>query len=351
MAEASAVFRRGEVQRLLRAIRDGEVEVIEPTLNYEDGVGYPALREITGASAEALESALKELSMVGCLTSEVVNNIAVCPTCGSHRLMVQIRCPTCGSPDLKRGVMIEHLSCGFLDTEENFRKGVQLVCPRCGRTLKAIGVDYRRPGVLYKCSNCGGMSPSPKKRCTCSGGHAFDEDELALREIRAYEPNPAKRALIERETVGFESLLKDLAGKGWHGQAPITLLGKSGIEHEFALALWAGESDPTKEPPDVLADMYASDAEVNSTMVLAFFAKTMDVEPKERVLIAMPRLDKKGNILAKSYNMHVVEAETATELKEKARNLLLSMVQKRERETLKAEAEELENILKAFLIS
>jgi len=348
MAETSPIFRRDEVQKLLRALKDDKVKVIEPTFSYEKGVEYPALSEITGASAEALESILAELSKVECLTSEVVNNVAVCPTCRSHQLTVRMHCPTCGSSKLVKGSMIEHLLCSYLDMEEAFRKGELLACPKCGRALKAIGVDYRRPGVMYRCSSCGGMFPNPKRRYMCSGGHAFDEDELAIREIRAYKLNPAKRLFVERETIDFKSLMEEMAAMGELGQAPATVTGKSGVEHEFAFALWDSGGNTAQRTPEVVADLHVSGEALDPMLVLAFFAKGMDVGSKVKILMTMPGLDKAGKLLVKSYNVHVVEAETAAELKGKVKDLLQMITKEKEKERLKAEAEALEEVLKVI---
>ena len=346
MIERSAIFRRSEVQKLLRAIRDDEIKGIEPIFSYEHGLRYPDAEGITGASAEALKTTLKELSGVGILIPETRNKVLVCPKCGTHRLMIQLRCPHCGSPDIKRGAAIEHLACGHIDFEGGFKRGEQLICPKCGKTLRTIGVDYRRPGTIYKCRSCGEMFPNPKKRYTCSEGHVLDEQELVLRDVPAYRINPAKRALIERETLEFKPILEALTDRGWYGQAPVTIWDKNKIEHTFAFALWAPESDPAEGQPDVLADAYTSEGEVNSTMVLAFYAKTMGFMPRDRVLIVMPRLSKRAKALAESYNISVVEAEAASELTEKARKALLNMVQRRRKDTLTAEAEALGIALK-----
>jgi len=334
MAEALTIFRRNGVQKLLQAIKDGRIEAIEPILDHS-GVRYPAIEDVTCIFGADLESILEELSRLGVLTSDVRNNLAVCPRCGSHRVMIHLGCPTCGSPQVKRGSMIEHLACGYLDQEENFRKGEQLFCSKCGRTLRAIGVDYRRPGVLYKCLNCSGISSNPKVQYECDCGNVFSENEAVLRLVGAYKPNPAKRGLIERVTIDFKSILEVVTSTGWYGQAPITIQSQNGIEHEFTFALWAPESDPAKAPPDVVSEMYTSEeGEVDSTGVLAFYAKTLDIKPNEKILIAMSSLDKRAKILANSYNMSVVEAETADSVMAKTRDLLLDIHKKREKENL-----------------
>jgi len=217
------------------------------------------------------------------------------------------------------------LACGHIDFEEKFKSDEEFVCPTCGKTLRTIGVDYRRPGTLYKCRNCNEIFPNPKKRYICSNGHSGDENELVLRNINVYKPNPAKHALIEREIIELGSILEELTAKGWHGQAPAMLRGKSGIVHTFTLALWAPESNPASERPDILADWCTAEVEVDSTMVLAFYAKTLDVTPRESLLFVIPRTGIEAKVLAESFNISIIEVEDLTELKGKARIQLLNM--------------------------
>jgi hypothetical protein len=167
-----------------------------------------------------------------------------------------------------------------------------------------------------------------------------------LCEIRSYRLNPAKRAFIERETIDFKPILEDFISKGMRVRAPAILQGMSGVEHEFAFAIWADKNSSDKDQPDVLADVYTSEKEVDPISVLVFHAKTMDIPSKERVLIAMPGVDKKAEMLARSYNITVVEAESPSDLMGKTKNVLQDIARKREKEAIVAEAEALEAILK-----
>lgn len=343
MAESHTIFRKDEVQKLLRAIRDGKIKNIEPEFNYESGVRYSIAEEIMGIHGKALELALKGLTEIGVLIAEVRGNVEVCPICGSHQLTVTLSCPTCGSPNLTKGIMIEHFECGFLDLEETFRRGEELVCRRCGKILRAIGIDYRKPGTLYKCEECQQRFPSPKRRYTCRSGHNFEENEQVLNRIYAYRPNPEKYTLIEKETLDFKPLLEKLIKNGWFGQSPSTFHGHSGVELEFAFALWAPKNDPVKQKPYVLADVYTSMDAVDSNVVLVFAAKTIDVEADDKILMVIPRLDEKARALVKWYNMSVIEAETTSELMEKLRSLLLSMVRKCKNEKLEMEVLEFDH--------
>jgi predicted RNA-binding Zn-ribbon protein involved in translation (DUF1610 family) len=341
LAAPDPLFRKESVQRLLRALRDGVIEALEPTLDAEHGIRYPAAADVTGASDEELEHILSELSSLDVLSPSVVGNVAACPSCGSPKLLIQIRCPTCGSPNLVRAVMIEHLTCGHQDLEEDFKKQGMLICPRCGKALKAIGVDYRRLGLLYSCLICKGSSFNPTRRYTCAGGHSFDEEDLIVRNVYSYRLNPSKRELVMRETLDLKPTLEKFSNV-WRLEAPATIGGRSGVELDFDFALRSKVSD---EPVDVVAELVIEEGEVDSTQVLAFYAKTLDVGASESLLIAMPKLDAKAKLLAESYGIQVIEARSADELYGKVEDLLRQMSMKREKISLKAEAEILEKVL------
>jgi predicted RNA-binding Zn-ribbon protein involved in translation (DUF1610 family) len=343
MAETLSLFTRIEVQRLLRALIDGKISVIEPKFDIGHGFSYPVVVDVTGASDEVLEPILNELSSLDILTSTVVDNIAVCPTCGSYKLMMQMRCPKCGMPNLQRGTMIEHLTCGHLDMEENFGEGELLTCPKCGKSLRAIGVDYRRLSMMYRCLSCKGISPDPRKHYICENGHSFDEEDLVIKEIRSYRFNPAKRGLIEKELVDFKPIV-DRFKKIWNYKTPAILIGQTGAEHEFSFAMWEkGKTDGRR--PEIVANLSTNEKAVGVTDVLAFQAKAADVGAREKILMVMPKLDEKGKLLASSYGIQVSEAKTASELQEKTIEILKQTATKRDKKTLESEAKKLEKLL------
>ncbi|MBC7130550.1 hypothetical protein H5T51_04945, partial [Candidatus Bathyarchaeota archaeon] len=74
-----------------------------------------------------------------------------CPYCGSHKSYFFIRCPECESTILEKGEAIEHFKCGHVDFRNKFEKGDKFICPKCGKELNQIGVDYRKAGRWYKC--------------------------------------------------------------------------------------------------------------------------------------------------------------------------------------------------------
>jgi predicted RNA-binding Zn-ribbon protein involved in translation (DUF1610 family) len=330
MAESSPVFRKSDVQRILRALRDGKIKVIQPQFVFEQGWRYPEVENIAGVNRKTIAESLEELTEVGILIAETRCDLAICPTCGSHKLTVRIVCPICGSTNLKKGSVIEHFNCGHLDLEELFKKGDLLVCPRCGKTLRLIGVDFRRLGILFVCESCGQRFPAPKRLCRCDSGHDFEEKDEALRKIYAYRFNSDKTALIERVTLDFRSLIKQLAVNGWSAKTHPTIRGQSGVEHEFAFGFWTPGDNPAKEKPYLLADVNTSTEPAGSIAVLAFSAKAMDASASEKILIAMPRLNDEARAFANSYGIAIVEAETAFEVIENTKSLVKRLIEQHE---------------------
>jgi GGDEF domain-containing protein len=50
--------------------------------------------------------------------------------------------------------MIHHFVCAYIGPEGDFKKQQNLVCPKCLKPLKHIGVDFDRPSTVYQCRHC-----------------------------------------------------------------------------------------------------------------------------------------------------------------------------------------------------
>ena len=108
---------------------------------------------------------------------------------------------------------------------------------------------------------------------------------------------------------GFESMAKKLSGSGVQALSPAVLTGKSGIKHEFSLAVGGS---PAK--PKVVVDEALSVSEVNELKVLAFYVKVFDVGPEKAILCVSPRLDQRARNLAREYKITVLENEQPRKL-------------------------------------
>lgn len=117
--------------------------------------------------------------------SRLVDRVHVCRECGdSHQLFIEC-CPNCGSSDIRQEAMLHHFRCANISPESSYYKDGALVCPKCRRTLRHIGVDYDRPATVYSC-DCGNtfMASSMKVFCTNCKNQSTPEE---LTPIDIYE--------------------------------------------------------------------------------------------------------------------------------------------------------------------
>ena len=115
-------------------------------------------------------------------------HIHVCPKCQHSHLIYQEICPNCGSNNLEYEPVIHHFSCANISPEHTYMVGGQLICPKCHKTLRHIGIDYDRPASLYHCSDCDQtfLNPDTTALCTYCGTKA-PVSELFPRAIHSVE--------------------------------------------------------------------------------------------------------------------------------------------------------------------
>lgn len=198
-------------RQLIDLVLWGIVEDITPTLDPDVGYTYcPALRERGISECEGLEEVLKELAREGILKAEPFDKMAVCGRCGSHKLIIRPVCPYCGSIRFEKVVIIEHLPCGYSGPETDFLTPTgDLVCPKCGKRLKAIGVDYLKTADLYHCLDCGEFFSLPEMRFICMNcGKNNTSKDLRFLEVYRYRVVPEKVRSIKGMAI-----LKEAASK------------------------------------------------------------------------------------------------------------------------------------------
>lgn len=92
----------------------------------------------------------------------------LCSHCNHSHLLYTECCPKCESSDLKMENIIHHFSCANVSPESTYNVGGMLVCPKCGKMLRHIGVDYDRPAVIYSCKTCRNSFTTPLTKATCT---------------------------------------------------------------------------------------------------------------------------------------------------------------------------------------
>jgi hypothetical protein len=309
------LYERREARLLLSWIINGH-ERIEPTWNQEArSYAYPELDKLFGNPVAP--RLLEELATEGLLERYPVDNSIVCPQCHiGDELHDRYLCLFCDSSDLQKGVLIEHYNCGHVDFAPAFSRVGDLVCPKCSRSLKLIGTDYRRVENVFRCGSCKKDSSVPKVVHVCARCNAqFNYEQASLRTIYGYKFVERFRGEVVVNCTAETSLADFLREIGYSVEAPRALTGASGVEHAFDIV---GERDNER----IVAALVSDVREVDEQTVINYFAKVFDVRPNLAILIAMPALTVRAKRFADLCKIQTFEGKDLTEIMKRIRTAI-----------------------------
>jgi len=169
------------MDKIEAAFAEAQVLTVKPTLT---ATTSPTI----DLPVEKVMQALEKLSIPnGILEAKPYCSIISCPNCDSKEVYLYLKCPDCGGILLEKGETIEHFNCGHVAFRPNFEREGKLVCPKCHKELRQIGVDYRQVGAWYKCS-AGHVSPNVQLQFICTKcKYEFDLDSARLGTHKKYE--------------------------------------------------------------------------------------------------------------------------------------------------------------------
>ncbi|MDW8039847.1 MAG: hypothetical protein RMJ03_00280 [Nitrososphaerota archaeon] len=305
------LYKERDVQAFLAKFLSGEITELKPVFDPKTGYRYPEVEAVLGETSK-VEDFLNRLYEAGILERRLYDKVIHCPSCGSQSISTHYCCPYCKSFNIQKGSLIEHVKCGYMDVEENFRKDGKLVCPRCREELKKPDVDFRKAGIWCTCQECGKSFdiPVPKHLCrNCQSEFTFED--LEIKDVHAYTLSEGVKDEITTGWVFVAPLRDFLAENGFNVQAPAFLKGKSGANHMFDIAAYRENRAGRITVMDVAI---ATENAVMEQPVIALFAKMYDVSPENAYLIAVPKLSENAKKMAELYNIKVIEARDAKEV-------------------------------------
>lgn len=170
----------------------------------------------------------------GILEAKEYVSFPSCATCRSTSLILEILCPSCRKSDLSRIDLIVHYECGYMGGVEEFAKdsyGTVDKCPRCGKSLKRVGIDYGRPGVGFRCQKCGAIFQYPIVSVKCDRGHETPLDKVNIERYPVFALS--KESLRVGKFVDMlQRVAKELrANLNLDVNVLETVRGKSGVPH------------------------------------------------------------------------------------------------------------------------
>jgi len=82
-----------------------------------------------------------------------------------------------------------------------------LVCPKCHKKLRHIGVDYDRPAVVYSCNDCENSFTSPLTKATCTYCEGtFPVNALVPRDVVNYEITEEGIRALTESSIMFNNM-------------------------------------------------------------------------------------------------------------------------------------------------
>ncbi len=139
----------------------------------------------------------------------------LCSKCSSGFLNYKELDPKSGSPNLITENLVHHFVCAYVGPEGDFMQGESMVCPKCSKTLRHIGVDYDKPSVMYKCLDNDNYFQEPDLKAECMNcGHMNDLESLVEYDVFSYVlTEEGKEEAIQPKGTGQKS--KDIVYPGF----------------------------------------------------------------------------------------------------------------------------------------
>jgi hypothetical protein len=308
--EALELYRDQNVQMLLNKFLSGEIKTLEPVYDSEVGYRYPVVETIVGEASQ-VEPFLNKLYEAGILEKKLYDKIIFCPKCSSANVSTRYCCPFCKSFNIQKSSLIEHVKCGYMDLEANFRDGDKYVCPKCHEELRTIDVDYRKAGIWCTCNDCKKSFDIPVPAHFCRNCHATSTfEEAPIKDVYSYTLQANVTAESSLNWFLIAAIREFLIKEGLKVESSGLLKGKSGANHSFNIVAYKGD----KSRKAIVIDLaMATGSIVSEQPVIALFAKIFDVSPEIAFLLAIPKLGDDGKKMAELYKIHAIEAKNQEE--------------------------------------
>jgi uncharacterized protein YlaI len=317
-------FESPAAQKLLRHLKGDSTVEFRPSFDSKTGqIAFPDAERITELDPMKTRVLLDFFAEQGILSKRPTEAFYTCPNCESRNLILLSACTYCGSESLMLGRGIEHLRCGHVDLEEAFMSKDGLKCPKCGKILKAIGVDYRRIGNYYRCLNCKRLVEKPVETFACSNCQKRTPfGETRMSNSSSYYVNPEAGPIIQKHALDLVPINGVFEKHGFNTKTYVIVKGRSGVPQHADILAWYKEIPESEEKPDLVMDVVIQKEPLSEESMSAFIMKTIDIGSQNGVLVATPDLSPLAAKLASFYGIVSRGCESVGEIPGAITNLL-----------------------------
>jgi hypothetical protein len=280
-----------------------KVETVKPIFDLDQGYRYPHVENAIKADPDKANAFLENLVQAEILDKQLHDMELRCPTCNSPNVSVNYICPKCISSHIRKTILLEHNTCGYIGTVINF--GEPLLCPRCGQQIKEG--EYRDAGSIYECANCNQQIETPFIDHGCRKcGLKFSFENALYQPKYAYNPTKLTRVEMSQGIIYLGQVVNVFEEQGFIREPDTKVQGESGAEHVFDVAF-------TGCGMKAVVDVAYSMNPMNELELLKKYSKIRDIktamEKIEAYLLVLPGLDEDARAVVKSYEMNVVQGE------------------------------------------
>jgi hypothetical protein len=280
-----------------------KIELVKPIFDLEQGYRYPHVENAIKSDPNKANAFLENLVQAEILDKQLHDMELRCPTCNSPNNSVNYICPKCISSHIRKTILLEHNTCGYIGTVINF--GEPLLCPRCGQQIKEG--EYRDAGSIYECANCNQQIETPFIDHGCRKcGLKFSFENALYQPKYAYSPTKLTRVEMSQGIIYLGQVVNIFEEQGFIRESNTTIRGESGAEYVFDVAF-------TGFGMKAVVDVAYSINPMNELELLKKYSKIRDIqtamEKIEAYLLVLPGLDADAKALVKSYDMTVVQGE------------------------------------------
>jgi hypothetical protein len=306
------LYREPRTRRLLASMtrpRGG----LYPKRALEGDYRYYQAEEMLEATPSETLNLLNQLTEARILEREVFLTQLICPVCKSPQLMTTHRCPFCEGNELKKVILVEHLTCRYVNSKERFLIGGQLVCPMCQQPIESAEKLRREEG--FECASCLKVTITPLLRQECATcGKAHSNESVELRPVYRFKVNEKTRDEVLEACRIDIALSKHLTAKGYTVTSPAVIRGSLGTYTVDILAKGKSET--------FVGNVLDLGREANVEDVLKFLVPVTDVRPTKSILASIPPLPEKVKRLARLYGLTFLEGNSMKDLLSEMERLL-----------------------------
>lgn len=278
------------VQLLLTGFLRNETSALKPALDADKTPRYVIVENVTRLSPNEAIALLDSMADASLLSKELSAKVICCPTCDSaSKVSERFECPRCGSIDIS-ALRFSHKSKQESTARGDERKGI------------VEGRDKDNVGSGCRCNDCGSEFIEPSLLFICEKCNLrFRFHDAKLRDLFSFQLNEAILDEI-RHGAFLLRIGERLMNRDFRIQIPGVLGGLSGASHYFTLIGKKGEATIVI---DVLQSKEPSG--IGELDLLSFYAKLIDVEVTDAMIVAIPRIADKGRSLAEAMQIKYVE--------------------------------------------